>query len=227
MRGTIYSLINPPPENRLPKTLRLPRSENILLPSFTNHVLTKPLTKIIAKYISTKLLTVFLVFRNMDSKSDSDFPIDFASIPKLTNDNYHLWREDVMIQLCALDALEITIGTETAPTEAKAARRFRLRSGKALALIHSTCSPNAKSWVSRVKSPSAMWEALKTRYHLVNSDAGQMAVLIEFSRARPEPADKSILDYIMRLKDCCDRLGDTPSAKATRPWRARSWMGCR
>lgn len=148
----------------------------------------------------------------MDYESDSDFLIDFASIPKLNNDNYHLWSRDIMIQLRALGALEITLGTETAPAGEKAARRFRTRSGKAVALIHSTCSPSAKSWIMRAESPSEMWEALKARYHLANSNAGQMAVRIEFFRARLEPTDKSILDYITRLKDCCDRLEDTPSA---------------
>lgn len=140
-----------------------------------------------------------------------------VSIPDLTVGNYQIWRRATEAQLGAFDGLDIVLGTELPPAPGAtaaailAAKEYRLRSGKAYALLFGTCSAGGRSAISKTKSPSEIWEILKAKYDSVNSQAAQQATITKFTEVRPDLLDVSIDDYVTRLSNLRDKLIGSPA----------------
>jgi len=134
----------------------------------------------------------------------------YGEFPKLNHLNYSQWRKHVEVILRAEDAFELTIGNENAPADNQQVRlaEYRRRKGKAIPLIFGSCTTSAQQYLQGLTDPEEMWTLLGEKLNTVASRAGRMAMLRQFSRARPVPG-KLITEYISILLYFRDLLSGT------------------
>jgi len=140
---------------------------------------------------------------------------DTYHIPKLTEENYRTWAQQLKWILDEKDLLEIVEGKEVKPVapegeEVSAASQIEYESRlaswskkmkKARSTIGASVTPSVMTYIDRMDDPAKMWKVLADRYNL-KSQATLLQLVREFMTAKK---DDSIdmehhLQRVQRLK---------------------------
>ena len=81
---------------------------------------------------------------------------------KLSESNYHQWREAILIALAGINARRIVTQEEAAPRGDATTqhREFTTRSEQAVSLLHRSCGYTAASLITGNFNPVEIWQTL-------------------------------------------------------------------
>jgi uncharacterized protein YheU (UPF0270 family) len=140
----------------------------------------------------------------------------------LTATNYHAWKRDMEAFLLSEDALDIVEGREQAPnvgnregtrdaTMREAIRDFRRRSGRAYAMITTSCDDSVRNLIDDVPRGDsvAVWKTLKDHLDTSKTRSGRIEIVRRFHRLRMSP-NSTISEYISKLRETRKELAGSP-----------------
>jgi hypothetical protein len=145
----------------------------------------------------------------MASESAAKYTCKYGSTDKLTAKNYHSWKRDMEAFLLSEDALDIVQGKELAPAAnardpvAQATLRdFRRRSGRAFAMITTSCDESIRALIDDIPQgdSAAVWKALKEHLDTSKTRSGRIAIVRRFHRMRMS-ANSTVSEYISSLRE--------------------------
>ena len=87
-----------------------------------------------------------------------------SSVTPLNGTNYVTWKIQVKMLLTKDELYKIVDGTETAPTEEEALRKFQIRKDRALAMIVLTIDPKLLYIIGDPEEPSVVWTKLRDTF---------------------------------------------------------------
>ena len=82
----------------------------------------------------------------------------------LTPFNFHSWKGDMEIQLCAGGLYRVTMDTEEEPTHVIGKARFLNKKDEAFSFLCLSISKDLLFHLSRLKTPKEIWDKLETVY---------------------------------------------------------------
>jgi len=135
--------------------------------------------------------------------SNETFKTDHGNVPKLTEENYPVWKQKIRRVLIAKKAYDIVTGVELLPVGNGVALRplqeiWHDRANKAIALIHLGCCDELLPLIDDIDDPVEMWEALRDRLDNASTKLGRTQVLRKFTASRPSP-DETVTQYFTKL----------------------------
>jgi hypothetical protein len=124
--------------------------------------------------------------------SNEIFKTNHGNVPKLTEENYPVWKQKIRRVLIAKKAYNIVTGVELLPVGNGVALRilqesWHDRANKALAQIHLGCCDELLPLIDDIDDPVEMWEALRDRLDNASTKVGRTQVLRKFTASRPMP----------------------------------------
>jgi len=128
--------------------------------------------------------------------TNETFKTDHANVPKLTEENYPVWKQIIRRVLIAKKAYDILTGVELLPVGNCVALRplqesWHDRANKALAQIHLGCCDKLLPLIDDTDDPVEMREALRDRLDNASPKLGRTQVLQKFTASQPSP-DKMV-----------------------------------
>jgi hypothetical protein len=135
--------------------------------------------------------------------SNETFKTDHGNVPKLTEENYAVWKQQIRQVLLAKKAYNIVTGVELLPVGKGVAIRplqesWHNRANKALAQIHLKYCDELLPLIDDIDHPVGMWEALRDRLDNASMKLGRTQVLRKFTACRPSP-DETVTQYFTKL----------------------------
>ena len=135
--------------------------------------------------------------------SNETFKTDHGNVPKLTEENYPVWKQKIRRVLIAKKAYNIVTGVDLLPVGNGVALRllqesWHDRANKALAQIHLGCCDELLPLIDIINDPVEMWEALRDRLDNASTKLGRTQVLRKFTASRPL-ADETVTQYFTKL----------------------------
>jgi hypothetical protein len=118
--------------------------------------------------------------------SNETFKTDHGNVPKLTEENYPVWKQKIRRVLIATKAYDIVTGVELLPVSNGVALcplqdNWHDRANKALAQIHLGCCDELLPLIDDIDHPVEMWEALRDRLDNASTKLGRAHVLRKFT----------------------------------------------
>jgi uncharacterized protein YheU (UPF0270 family) len=158
----------------------------------------------------------------MASGNTAKYTCKYGSTDMLTATNYHAWKRDMEAFLLSEDALDIVEGREQAPNAGsregtrdasmrEAIRDFRRRSGRAYAMITTSCDDSVRNLIDDVPRGDcvAVWKTLKDHLDTSKTRSGRIEIVRRFHRLRMSP-DSTISEYISKLRETRKELAGSP-----------------
>jgi len=135
--------------------------------------------------------------------SNETFKTDHGNVPKLTEENYPVWKQKIHGVLSTKKAYNIVTGVELLPvgngvTLLLLQESWHDRANKALAQIHLGCCEELLPLINDIDDPVEMWEALWDRLDNALMKLSRTQVLRKFTASRPSP-DETVTKYITKL----------------------------
>jgi hypothetical protein len=138
------------------------------------------------------------------------FKSAYGNIPKLTENNYPMWKEKVRRVIMGADAYEIMTREEPEPegntregrTEL---RNWRKRRNNAQSIIYMGCSDQILPHIKHTIDPAEMWDILHDRFDNTLSKLGRTQILRKFHACHPAK-DEKMTTYFTRLIDYRNQL---------------------
>jgi hypothetical protein len=124
-------------------------------------------------------------------------------VPKLTEENYPVWKQNIQRVLIAKKAYDVIPGVELLPVGNGVALRPQQESRhdqayKALAQIHLGCCDELLPLIDDIDDPVEMWEALTNRLDNASTKLGRTQVLQKFTASRLSQ-DETVTQYFTKL----------------------------
>jgi hypothetical protein len=135
--------------------------------------------------------------------SNQTFKTDHGNVPKLTEENYPVWKQKIRRVIITKKAYNIVTGVELLPVGNGVALRllqesWHDRANTALAHIHLGCCDELLPLIDDINDPVEMWEALRDRLDNASTKLGCTQVLRKFTATRPSP-DEMVTQYFTKL----------------------------
>jgi len=135
--------------------------------------------------------------------SNETLKTDYGNVPKLTEENYPVWKQMIGRVLIAKKAINIVTSVELLPVGNGVALRppqesWHDRANKALAHIHLGCCDELLPLIDDIDDPAEMWGALRDRLDNASTKLSRTQVLRKFTASRPSP-DKTVTQYFTKL----------------------------
>jgi len=138
------------------------------------------------------------------------FKSAYGNIPKLTENNYPMWKEKVRQVTMGADAYEIMTTEEPEPegntregrTEL---RNWRKRRNNTQSIIYMGCSDQILPHIKHTIDPAEMWDILHDRFDNTLSKLGRTQILRKFHACHPAK-DEKMTTYFTRLIDYRNQL---------------------
>jgi hypothetical protein len=134
--------------------------------------------------------------------SNETFKTDHGNVPKLTNENYPVWKQKICQVHIARKAQNIVSSVELLPLGNGVALRhlqvsWHDRANEALAQIHLGCCDELLPLINDIDNPVEMWEALRERLDNASTKLDRTQVLRDFTTSRPSP-DETVTQYFTK-----------------------------
>ena len=138
------------------------------------------------------------------------FKSAYGNIPKLTENNYPMWKEKVRRVIMGADAYEIMTREEPEPegntregcTEL---RNWGKRRNNVQSIISMGCSDQILPYIKHTIDPAEMWDILHDQFDNTFSKLGRTQILRTFHACHPAKVEKMIT-YFTRLIDYRNQL---------------------
>jgi hypothetical protein len=135
--------------------------------------------------------------------SNETFKTDHGNVPKLTEENYPVWKEKIRRVLLTKRASDIVTGVELFPVGNGVALRALQesrhdRANKPLAQLHLGCCDKPFPLINDIDHPVEMLEALSDRLDNALTKLGLTQVLRMFIASRPLPHE-TVTQYFTKL----------------------------
>jgi len=135
--------------------------------------------------------------------SNETFKTDHRNVPKLTEENYPVWKQNIRRVRIGKKANNIVTGVELLLVGNGVAwrplqERCHDRANKALAEIHVGCCNKLLLLIDHIDDPVEMRESLKDRLDNASTKLGCTQVLPKFTASRPSP-DETVTQYFTKL----------------------------
>jgi len=135
--------------------------------------------------------------------SNKTFKTDHGNLPKLTEENYPVWKQKICQVLIAKKAYNIITGVKLLPVGHSVAlhllqESWHDRADKAPAQIHLGCHDELLPLIDDIDDSVQMWETLRNRLDNTSTKLSRTQVLRKFTAARPSP-DETVTPYFTKL----------------------------
>jgi len=145
--------------------------------------------------------------------TNETFKTDHGNVPKLTEENYAVWKQIIRRVLIAKNAYDILTGVELLAVGNGVALRpvhesWDDRANKALAQIHRGCCDKLLPLIDDTDDPVEMWEALRDRLDSASPKLGCTQVLRKFTASQPSP-DETVNQQFTKFIVFCKKLSGT------------------
>jgi hypothetical protein len=135
--------------------------------------------------------------------SNATFKTQHGNVPKLTKENYPVWKQNIRRVLIAKKTYDIITGVKHLPLGNGVAlhplhESCHDRANEALAQIHRRCSDKLFPDIDDIDDHVEMWEALRNRFDNASTKLGCTEVLQMFTTSRPSP-DEMVTLYFNKL----------------------------
>jgi hypothetical protein len=113
-------------------------------------------------------------------------------VPKLTEENYRVWKQKICRVLIVKKAYNIVTSVELLPVGNGVALRllqesWHDRANKAVAQIHLGCCDELLPLIDDIDDPVEMWETLRDRLDNASMKVGRTQVLRKFTASQLSP----------------------------------------
>jgi len=164
-----------------------------------------------------------LTSSTLKNMSNETFKTDHGNVPKLTEENYPVWKQKIRQVLIAMKAYNIVTSVELLPLGNGVAlrslqERWHGRANTALAQIHLGCCDELLPLIVNIDDPVEMWEALRHQLENGSTKLGHTQVLRKFTASRPSP-DETVTQYLTKLIAFHTKLISTTENLTDDPWR--------
>jgi len=135
--------------------------------------------------------------------SNETFNTGHGNVPKLTEENYPIWKQIIHRVLIAKKAYTIVTRVELLPLGDSVAlpavqEDWHDQANKAMALLHLGCCDEHCSLIDDINNLVEMWEDLKDHLDKASTKLGHTQVLRKFTASRPSP-DETVTQYFTKL----------------------------
>jgi len=135
--------------------------------------------------------------------SNETFKTDHGNLPKLPEENYPLWKQNIRRVLITKTAYDIFSGVKLLPIGNCVGRRplhesCHYRANPSLAQIHLGCCDKLLPLINDINDPLEMWEERRDRLDNASTKLGRSQVLRKFTASRPS-RDETVTQYFAKL----------------------------
>ena len=164
-----------------------------------------------------KMASEVLIYSNKDG----------FSFPKLDNNNWAEWADNMERLFDSINCWEIITGDEQPPPGTYGDpvweshdKRWR----KTCALLHAGSTNSVKPYLKGLYAPHDMWDALKANCDSANTGMRREAIHQQFTSCNPTPG-RPIVEWLEKLLTYRNRISGTPEAIHDSEFRIRLWNG--